>query len=102
MMQATIDNTTKQLFDEHREALVIFIDKDEQNEGEFTLGAFNKTRDDGLLMSLLMSILESLINVHSQECSGQTPSETPADKEKDCSKSSENNKVGATKQANKS
>jgi hypothetical protein len=72
------DSTTRQLLDQHREALVIYLDRDEENEGEFKLGIFNKVRDGGVLMPMLASILDNLINVSAKEHSNQISSKAAA------------------------
>lgn len=61
------DPMVNELFQGHQEALVIYLDPDEENEGESNVGVYTKVRDGSQLMMMLAAILEQLLHVSTQE-----------------------------------
>lgn len=54
------DNTVKTLFGRHSEALVVYIDPDQDCVGEYNIRVFSKHHRGGRLATYLGSVLERL------------------------------------------
>lgn len=59
--EPTTDPLAKELLLSHREAIVVYLDKDD--EGECTVATFTKLADDNALSNILADILQQLLLV---------------------------------------
>ena len=54
------DTLVSAIFERHLEAVIIYVDPDDDKTGEFKIGVFTKLRKTGILSGILVNILENL------------------------------------------